>query len=133
MSFAEAAVTGGHFIANNFQAWSEEIPPALVLHVAGEIDLMTAPSLQLHLTQLIGRDCPIIVDCSELQYLDMAGVHVLEVCHRQAEQSGQRLVLVGSTPLVHKILVIVRLDQRVPLVDTLGEALEAVGQVETGV
>ena len=122
-----------YFTSGNFRAWSEEIPVALVLHVAGELDLMTAPALQLRFRQLIGRDRPIVVDFSELQYLDMAGVHALEDCHQQAKQAGQRVVLVGSSPLVHKILAIVHLNERVPLVDTMEEALKAVEQVERGV
>lgn len=115
-----------------FHAWPDEIPSVLVLHVAGEIDLMTAPCLKLHVDQLIGRGLPIIVDCSELRYLDLAGIHALEDCHQRAEQAEQRLLLVGSTPLVHNIFVITQLNQRVPLFDTMGEALTAAGQEETG-
>ena len=77
--------------------------------------------------QLIGGR-PIIVDCSELRYLDMQGIRVLEECHRRAEQESQRLVLVGSSLLVQKILTIVRLDQRLPVLHTVEEAINALGQ-----
>lgn len=103
---------------------SEDIPSGSVLHVRGELDLSSAPSLRARLGRLLDRGRAVIVDCSELQYLDMAGVHVLEDCHQGAAQRGQRLVLVGSVPLVHRILTIIRLNERMPVVDTVGEALE---------
>ena len=121
-----------HFSSRNFKAWPEELPVASVLHVEGELDLLTAPALKQHVVQLMGRSRAIVVDCSALQYLDMAGIHVLEDSHQQADQAGQQLLLVGSTPLVHKILAITQLNQRVPLFDTMAHALKAIGQEETG-
>lgn len=117
-----------HFTSGTFRVWSEDNPVALVLHVTGELDLMTAPSLRVRFQQLIGRDRPIVVDFSELQYLDMAGLHALEDCHQQAKHEGQRVLLVGSSPLVHKILAIVQLNERVPAVGTMEEALKAIEQ-----
>jgi len=106
----------------------EDIPSGSILHVRGELDLSSAPSLRAELVRLLDRGRSVIVDCSELQYLDMAGVHVLEDCHQRAAHRGQRLVLVGSVPLVHKILAIIRLNERMPVVDAIGEALELLGQ-----
>jgi anti-anti-sigma factor len=113
------------------QTWSEDIPSGSILHVLGEADLSSAPSLQTALMGLMGRGRPVIVDCSELQYLDMKGIHVLEECHARAEQLGQRFVVVGSVPSVHRILIIVKLHERMPVVDTLGEALAILGQEGT--
>ena len=109
------------------QLWVEESAVGTIVHVRGEIDLGSASSLRARLMQLIGGH-PIIVDCSEIHYLDMQGIRVLEECHRQAEQEGQRLVLVGSSPLVRKILAIVKLDQRLPVLHTMEEAINALGQ-----
>ena len=120
-----------HFSFRNCQVRSEELPVASVLHVEGEVDLLTAPSLKEHFVELIGRGRLIIVDCSALRFLDMAGIHVLEDCHQRAEQAGQQLFLVGSTPIVHTILAATQLNQRVPLFDTVAQALEAVGHEET--
>jgi anti-anti-sigma factor len=115
--------------AEVLQVSSEETASASVLHVHGEVDAFSAPLLQEQLMRRIteGRGVPVIVDCAELRYLDMKGVRVLENCHRRAERQGVRLVIVGSSPLVHRILTIVELDQRIPVVDTMGEALKALG------
>ena len=107
--------------------WSEDIPSGSILHMRGELDLCSAPSFRTDLVQLIGRGRPVVVDFSELQFLDMRGIHVLEDCNRLAEQRGQRLVLVGSVPLVHKILTIAKVRERICVVDTVGEALKALG------
>ncbi len=109
-------------------AWSEDIPSGSILHVLGEVDLASAPSLRAVLMHLIGRGRSVIVDCSELQYLDMTGVHVFEDCHERAEQLRQRVVLVASIPSVHRILVIIKLHERMPIADTVGEALAILRQ-----
>src|SRR5579859_1513646 len=103
------------------QTWSEDIPSGSILHVLGEADLSSAPSLRTALMRLIDRGRSVIVDCSELQYLDMTAVHALEECHERAEQLGQRFVLVGSVPSVHRILMIIKLHERMPVVDTRSE------------
>jgi ABC-type transporter Mla MlaB component len=71
---------------------SEDILSGSILHVHGEVDFLSAPSLQTEIMHLIDRGRTVIVDFSELQYLDMKGVHVLEDCHQRAEQLGQRCV-----------------------------------------
>src|SRR5579864_9610628 len=82
------------------QTWCEDIPSGSILHVLGELDLASAPSLRTALMRLIDRGRSVIVDFSELRYLDMNSVHVLVDCHKRAEQLGQRFVLVGSVPLI---------------------------------
>ncbi len=109
------------------RTWSEDTPSSSILHVRGEVDLCSAPCFRTDLVQLIGRGRPVVVDFSELQFLDMKGIHVLEDCNRLAEQRGQRLVLVGSVPLVHKILTIAKVKERICVVDTVAEALEVLG------
>jgi anti-sigma B factor antagonist len=111
---------------------SEETPSATVLRVAGEVDLLSAPSLRERLVRLIAdaRGRSIIVDCSAVEYLDMMGVRVLEECHTRAEGKGLRFVLVGSGRLVHRILTIVQLDRRIPVVDTMADAVRTLAQAE---
>ncbi|HLW47783.1 MAG TPA: STAS domain-containing protein [bacterium] len=110
------------------QTWSEETAAGSILHVRGEMDLSSAPFVRAELMRLVGRGGAVIVDCSQLQYLDMSGIHVLEDCHQEAEEQGQCLVLVGSVPLVHRILTIVGLNRRMPVVDTIGAAREFLGR-----
>jgi anti-anti-sigma factor len=116
---------------NIFRVSLEERASCYILHVRGEVDFATAPSFRGHLMRLVGRGRSIIVDCSNLQYLDMKGIRVLEECHRRATERGERLVLVGSDPLVHNILTIVQLNQRIPTLDTLDEALTVLGEEGT--
>src|SRR5690348_8818667 len=87
------------------RTWSEDIPSGSVLHVLGELDLSSAPYLRTALMRLIGRGRSVIVDFSKLRYLDMTTVRVLEDCYKRAEQLGQRFVLVGSVPVIHRILI----------------------------
>lgn len=111
------------------RSWVENHPSADILHLEGEVDVFSAPNFRTRLSPLIGTARPLIVDFSGLQYLDMNGVHVLEEAYRRASQMGQPMVLVGSVPIVHTILAIVELNQRIPLHDSVGEAIESLGKV----
>jgi anti-anti-sigma factor len=133
MSFPpEVAVMDTDSAPKDLQLSSEETPSASILHARGEVDLLSGPVLREHLMRLIieGRGVPVIADFSGLRYLDRKGVRVLEDCYRRAELQGSRLILVGSIPLVHQILTIVKLDQRIPVVATMGEALKVLEKSE---
>jgi anti-anti-sigma factor len=101
----------------------EHTPAADILHLEGEVDDVSASVFRDRLSQLLGTTRPLIVDFSRLKYLGLSGVHVLEEAHRRASEMGQSIVLVGSDPIVHRILGIVHLNERIPLYDSIGEAI----------
>jgi len=90
----------------------------------GEVNLTSTAVFHQSLNPLIGDHRPIVVDFSQLRYLDMSGVWVLEEAHRKGAQRGQQIVLVGSAPIVHKLLATVHVNQRIPLVKSIGKALK---------
>jgi anti-anti-sigma factor len=102
----------------------ETTPVAFIVRLTGEIDLSSQPDLRKHLMQYVGRDRSIIADCSRLKYLDAGGTRVLDECCQEAARHGQRFVLVASSPSVHKVITLVELDRRVPVVDTMEEAVQ---------
>jgi anti-anti-sigma factor len=108
------------------QVWTERGTDGEIVHVEGEVDLTSAHELREHLNKIVGGTRPIIIDFSKLGYLDLQGVRALEECYRGAQHHGQHMVLVGSTPIVHKLLTILNLNQRIPVVDSLGEALQLI-------
>jgi anti-anti-sigma factor len=102
----------------------ETTPLAFVVRITGEIDLSSQADLRKHLMRHIGQDRPIIADCSRLDYLDAGGTRVLEECCQEAARHGQRFVLVASSPTVHRVIAIVELNQRIPVVHIMEEAVE---------
>jgi anti-anti-sigma factor len=96
---------------HTLKIWAEHDTGGDIVHIRGVVDLISAPKLRKLLNKIIGGPHPIVVDSRGLDYLDLHGVRVLQKCHRNAQQHGQRLVFVGSTSYVHKLLTLLKLDQ----------------------
>ena len=94
------------------------------VRLRGEADLTSPAVFHQSLTLIIGDHRPIVVDFSQLKYLDMSGVRVLEEVHRKRTQRGQPIALLGSAPIVHTLLATVHVNQRIPVVESIGKALE---------
>jgi anti-anti-sigma factor len=61
----------------------------------------------------------VIVDLSRIEYLDDAGIRVLETC---AWTHESRFVVVGSRPEVHRLFEILELTSVLPVVASLDAA-----------
>ena len=75
-------------------------PSYSVAVLAGEITLLTAASAGRTLDQLVD-DGDLVLDLSELEFLDSAGVHLLFRIARRARERGSQLSLIApdGTPI----------------------------------
>ncbi|HKX16501.1 MAG TPA: STAS domain-containing protein [bacterium] len=103
---------------------TERVHEATVLRVEGEVDLSTANSFADAIESLYRENACVIVDLSRLSYLDGSGIRVLM---RFAEEARGRFVVIGSTPTVHRVFVILNLLDVLPVVPSLGAAREYLG------
>jgi len=98
----------------------------LRLALSGELDLYSAPTLDDALVEAEGESWPkLILDLSQLEFMDSAGLRLIVRTHARAEQSGRRLVLVKGTDTVNRVLTVTELDQRLNVVEDTEAALEA--------
>ncbi|MGY1745614.1 STAS domain-containing protein [Blastococcus sp. SYSU D00695] len=77
------------------------------VHVAGEVDCSTAPRLTESLDGVLD-DAPaeVVVDLTEVTFLDSAGLHALVTAHGRAGRAGTRLrVLVATRAVLRPIQV----------------------------
>src|SRR6266508_5230953 len=76
-----------------------------VLFVSGELDASTAPQLRLQLDDL-SRDgeCEIVVDLSDVTFLDAAGIAVLVNTDARLRGRGPRLIVRSPRTTVAKVL-----------------------------
>jgi anti-sigma B factor antagonist len=81
-----------------------------VVWAAGEIDVSTAPRLREHLTSLPSDAERVVVDLSEVTFLDSTGLGVLVAGWKRCEDNGASLELVVTRPQVTKVLEITTLD-----------------------
>ena len=80
-----------------------EGPGVTGLRLSGELDLATAPQLADALAQA-GRDSvAVILDLSELTFMDSSGLHVILNARASLAEAGSRLVLLRGGHQVHRI------------------------------
>lgn len=73
------------------------------IQLIGEIDLCTAPLLR---RTLADGQTNILVDLSRVNFLALAGLHVLQDATARRASASHRLVLVSPTPSVARMLAL---------------------------
>jgi anti-anti-sigma factor len=82
----------------------------VVLALSGELDVVSAPQLELCLNEVMAEAHDrVVLDLSELAFVDSAGVSVLIKGKQDAESSGRMLVLGRPTEQVHRVFALVGL------------------------
>jgi anti-sigma B factor antagonist len=92
-------------------ATQEHDEDGAVVGVHGDIDLGTAPKLREILRPVLERQTgPVIVDLSEVPFMDSTGVHVLAGAIRHLQAQNRRLVVVcPEGGQIHRLLAMVGL------------------------
>lgn len=94
-----------------------------VVHVKGEVDLATAPELHEILAAFGPEDGPLIVDLSDVAFLDSSGLSVLVRCHQHLDSNGRGgLRLVVTRPTILRVLDATGLAELLDVYATLDDA-----------
>ena len=105
----------------------EEEPTHWRLAVSGELDAGGCSRLRMNVDRILRyRPDLVIVDLSELEFLDSSGLGILLSLSREYSAGEGRLVLVTGGP-VDTLLSHVGLDRMFTIVSSMREALEAGG------
>jgi anti-sigma B factor antagonist len=101
----------------------EKRGPAVVISVAGDVDVLTSDSVRETIERAEGDAPRVVISLLECPYLDSTGLTVLVATQRRL---GARLaVVVASDGNVRKIVEIASLAQFIHIVPSLEEALAA--------
>jgi anti-anti-sigma factor len=106
---------------------------SVVVSVQGELDITSSQRFDDCLSEAAAESDQVILDMSEVDFMDTTALAVI-VAHwrRQADEGGQFL-LAGARYRYTKALWITGLADRLPMHDTVGQALAALAaQAETG-
>jgi anti-anti-sigma factor len=94
-----------------------------VLHLRGEIDLHTCGGFRDKLRELIELgNYAILIDLTEVPYLDSAALGVLVDAERRVREHEGRIGLVGATPFVRRAFEITRLIRVFKLYEDMATA-----------
>jgi len=98
-----------------------------VVAITGEVDLSTSPKVRDALLDNILGGASVVVDLSEVAYIDSSGVASLVEAFQNAKTRGLGFALanVGETPL--RVLKLARLDQVFVIHGAVDDAVAALG------
>jgi anti-anti-sigma factor len=92
----------------------------------GEIDLCTAPLLGDALADVDRRAVPnVLVDLSEVGFLALIGVQVLQTAAERTAAAGRRMVLVAPTSMVQRVLSLTDITGQLETYVALPSAMSA--------
>jgi len=78
-----------------------------VVRLSGEVDMATSAAVKSSLADLAeGGHLAVVVDLSEVTFIDSSGLHVLLDAQRRLSKSGGKVVLRKPAPAVDRILQI---------------------------
>ena len=96
------------------------------LKLSGEVDFHRSPRLRAILRVKLREKHPVLVlECSDLEYIDSCGMAALLEYARDAKVFGGRMTLVALKPALRTIFEIVQLDQHLLLAESGEQARSA--------
>jgi anti-anti-sigma factor len=98
-------------------------PLGVVLTLAGELDLATAPVLQERLDATLHGGAVVVIDLSRLRFIDSSGLNLLVQAERQLREAGGQLVLVRGPRAAHRPFELTCLDSHFEFCDSPSAAL----------
>jgi len=108
-----------------FKCWVEDSPFVAIVHVRGDVDLLTASEFRACVHTTASSDTNhggMVVDLSELEYIDASGLLTLEEGRQLCRLHSRELVLIAPSPHVERVLEMLRLTDLLPVLNSI-EAL----------
>jgi anti-sigma B factor antagonist len=98
-----------------------------MLHLNGEVDLYTVPAFEQAISGAIADGTTVlVVDLTEISYLDSSGLSALIVAYKKLAAQGGDLYVVASKdpPAVRRVLEITRVDSFIRVRRTIDDVRE---------
>jgi anti-sigma B factor antagonist len=95
-----------------------------VVSAAGEIDVVTAPTIRTEVVNLVtGGSTDIVLDFDRVDFIDSFGLGVMVGALKRVNSHGGRLRIVVGEPRVRGVLELTGIDRVLDLYDSLDAAL----------
>lgn len=103
---------------------TDRLADGVVIRPKGDIDLSRAPSLRQQISEVQkGNPGRLVIDLSDVPYMDSSGVATLVEAMQVARRRNQKLVLCCPQEKVKAIFEIARLDMVFKIVNSRDEAV----------
>lgn len=103
-----------------------EIDGFVVVHVTGEVEALTAGRLGAAVTGSLADGRPVVLDLTDVRFLDSAGLSTLLRVTQESEDRGEplRIAVDQNRPVVRPIQI-TGLEHRLALYESVDEAIAA--------
>ena len=101
-----------------------EAPPFVLLRPTGELDAYTVAQFREALGELTDED-RVIIDLSDVPFMDSAGLGALIGGIRKIRESGGRITVACSRPNLMRLLHTTGFDRIVPVAEAVDDAVAA--------
>jgi anti-sigma B factor antagonist len=88
---------------------------AVVVQLAGDVDLDSSPAARKVLLDALQRSRPVFVDLSAVTYIDSSGIASLIEAFQRARTMGVQFMLTDVAEPVMRVLSLARLDRVLPI------------------
>ena len=95
-----------------------------VLRLAGNVDLEHSPDIRKTLLDAVAERVNVLVDLSEVTYIDSSGIACLVEALQTARSRGANLGLISVSRQAMRVLELARLDMVFSIHDDLASALQ---------
>jgi anti-anti-sigma factor len=96
-----------------FEVTIEEREAAVHFLLSGELDISTAQRLEDDLLRIEAeRPQLIVLDLTELAFLDSTGLRLMITADARAREQDRRLEIVNANSMIQRVLRLTRLDER---------------------
>jgi anti-sigma B factor antagonist len=117
----EPMTEGGRRVELSVSQHGEDAVP--VVGVSGEVDVYAAPELRERLTEMLQDGRSVVVDLTEVGFLDSTGLGALVAARTSAAEHGASLPLVCTHQRILKLFTITGLDGVFKIHDTVDAAV----------
>ncbi len=95
-----------------------------VIALKGEVDLHYSPTARKQILKYLGKNQNVLVDLSQVDYIDSSGVASLVEGYQLAKNNQIKFGLVGASDAALHVLQLARLDKIFPMYANLKECLD---------
>jgi stage II sporulation protein AA (anti-sigma F factor antagonist) len=105
-----------------FSCTASQIAGRVVLIVAGDVDLAAHPRFEADVAQSWDRSSDLVIECSQITFLDSMGLRVLVHTRQHAVENGREFALAAPSEPVIRVLELAGIKDLFPVVGTIPDA-----------
>lgn len=96
-----------------------------IVALSGEVDLYYSPKAREQILQQVNKKTNVLVDLSNVTYIDSSGVASLVEGYQLARGNKSEFGLVGVSHAAMQVLQLARLDKVFPIYGSVSDAIKA--------